>query len=350
MHALNSKNLFAFGILEEAYNTYEETIEANKSANTAPFDPKVYKSRNEMISRAMNKPLNQFIKSNRFIFTSNAEKIHLNNKNILLFDGTTGISRAHSYIHGYPADFHLPSFNAFFNALEVVICLRMIQTGRFPDMPNAYVTNERITTAIERMDERINRLANVYRTQLFQPTPCSLSEEIIPPEFIIFKSLRSLSCNINNHKIIPDSKPVWIVGKNMYVSIPIHKCCTCGRTFIGEQTLKQFIPEYGLPFFSHKYDGSYPPDYSLFKQSKLYSFLYNVQFDGMSKEDRQGLLELLYKTKSMTYFEIARDLNDDINQFERNPEFYGAVKRWKEDLKYISDLVESDLKKGIVIT
>lgn len=342
MHALNASNLLALGLLEEAQSTYEETIAANDFAHSAPFDQKVFKSREHFIKCLMKEPVDRFVHLNYFIFSVKADLIHFDNCDISWLDWITGISLSHYNLVGRPKKYYLPSFNTFFSAVERVICQRIIREGQYPGIHKTlWHDGHAVDSALERMDERINHLADEYRLCFFKTEKCTTIDDICAPELFIFKSLRSLSCNKNDHKVVPDSMSVLLINKNESINIPVHRCLTCGRTFIGEQTLKLFISDFGLPFISRKYDSSYKADYPEYEMSELYSFGYNVRQNGMTKEDRRALLTFLLKNKKMSNFQIVRDLENAINRFENQANFILAVQKWKEDLRFVHDISQS---------
>lgn len=340
MHALNINNLFAFGILEEAYQTYEETIEANDYAQHAPVNQKRYKSREDMIRQAMREPLNRFVRSNRFIFSDEAKEIDLDSRDIMIFDGISGMSLSHYNNVKAVKKHHLPTINTFFDALESVICQKMIRDGEFQGISRTFwLEKKAIDMAMERMDDRINRLAKVYRSQRFRREQCTTTlEQVVVPNLIIFKSLWAISCNVNKHKVIPNTTRALLVNEKKYIDLPTFKCLTCGRTFIGEQSLKLFVSEYGLPLVSREYDSSYEIDYSSFGVSELYTYGYNVRQEGMPKEERRALLICLLETGKMKKFDIVRDIEKAIKLFENRPQDALAVHKWREDLDFLTSL------------
>ena len=293
-----------------------------------------------MIRQMMREPLNRFVQSNRYIFSDEAKQIILNSHDIARFDAISGISLSHYNIVGLAKKYHLPSFNAFYDALESVICQKMIRDGEFQGISRTFwLEKKAIDMAMEKMDDRINRLAKVCRSQRFRREQCTTTlEHVVVPNLIIFKALWAISCNVNKHKVIPDTTRALLVNEKKYIDLPTFKCLTCGRTFIGEQSLKLFVCEYGLPLVSREYDSSYEIDYSSFGVSELYTYGYNVRQEGMSKEERRALLICLLETGKMKKFDIVRDIEKAIKLFENRPQDALAVHKWREDLNFVNSL------------
>lgn len=154
----------------------------------------------------------------------------------------------------------------------------------------------------------------------------------------VFKSLHSISCNLNKHTVVPYVCEVPLLSGSKQVAIPAHRCKTCGRVFVGERMLEEYAREYG-PLFVRRFADGTTTQYSEFAlESKLHSLGYNVVDGELSDQERRNLLKVLLERNAITYLEACRDIENAINMFQERRSFAQAVKKWKSDLKYIGDL------------
>ena len=120
------------------------------------------------------------------------------------------------------------------------------------------------------------------------------------------------------------------------VTFPVHYCTHCQKYFIGEKTLQLFEKNYGKMRIVRKAMGE-SDDFSgeLNAESKLHQLGYNVS-DGKSDEERQALLKYLLKKNYISYFEMARIIEWNINHAQNKPY---ARPKWESDLKFIGEYI-----------
>ena len=91
------------------------------------------------------------------------------------------------------------------------------------------------------IDARITRFVAIS-----EATASTETRQKVSTELIVYHSLNTISCRIKGHEIIPGKRIVSLAANpNQSVSLPIHICQTCHKEFVGEQTYRAFIKEYG---------------------------------------------------------------------------------------------------------
>ena len=169
----------------------------------------------------------------------------------------------------------------------------------------------------------------------------------VSTELIIYRSLNTISCRSKEHEIIPGKRIVSLAANpNQSVSLPIHICQTCHKEFVGEQTYRAFIKEYGrllikpcmdCTITSSEFD-CFPPE------SKLHMLGYNVRDGEMTEQERQLLLLQLLNNNSVSYFEACRDIEQAIRLFSGRPKYEPSIMKWKKDLRFLGDYINGKLK------
>lgn len=196
-----------------------------------------------------------------------------------------------------------------------------------------------VDDAIQVINKRISNLVSFRRRIDYGDSVIDLNSS---KSLTVYKSLNNISCKLYNHSVVPSVVYVSYINAGPF-RLTVHKCETCGKLFIGEQTLKLFTENYGDPLFHIEYDSSYdhPLGFDGFNvESKLHSLGYNVVRGGMDSKQRFLLLSKLIKEGAISYFEVCRSIENNIDLFENNPRFTMAVAKWKEDLHNIA---QSDL-------
>ena len=168
------------------------------------------------------------------------------------------------------------------------------------------------------------------------------------PFFRVFKALHLISCCLNNHEIEKEIVEVRSCDQKKTIRLPIHRCLICGRQFLGQQTLEVYECEYGRLDFDFRYDNNWLDgctitdsyDYEHNGESKLHQLGYNVIQNYYSEEYRHQILMNLLESEKITYFEICRDIEHAIRIFTNVSTHQEAVRKWREDLLFISDYVE----------
>ena len=157
----------------------------------------------------------------------------------------------------------------------------------------------------------------------------------------IYQSLKLISCNQHGHEVSSSFCFCKLAEKEMLVRLPVHICMTCGRHFIGKESIEIYEKIYGILSTRKIRDTvNTDIDFDQFGQSQLYQTGYNVQENGLCDVERKDFLKELIDTKVMTPFEIIRDLEHDIRIFQNSVLHQNAVAKWKSDLAYVNSLIE----------
>ena len=164
----------------------------------------------------------------------------------------------------------------------------------------------------------------------------------------VFSNLHTISCNRKSHHVIPSTRNVNLTNNNAVVYLPVHKCTSCGKTFIGFETLKIYERLYGktstylISDYNNKKFDKDSFEWSKLGESELHKKGYNVKADGMSEQERRELLSSLINSKQMTVFQICRDIESAIKIFDGRDNYKLAVAKWKRDLKFVNELEIED--------
>lgn len=152
----------------------------------------------------------------------------------------------------------------------------------------------------------------------------------------IYENLSSTFCYINKHDIVPGSYTANMTTGSGQIQFPVHFCTQCKKFFIGEKTLRAFESQYGKLLIPKKKMSTTEGFYnSLNMESRLHQFGYNVS-DGRFDAERQALLKALLDGGYITYFEMVRCIEWNINNLKHNT---FALEKWKRDLKYIGQYI-----------
>ena len=203
------------------------------------------------------------------------------------------------------------------------------------------VTQEEVFSAL---DDRFRYLETVFwkdrcgrmTTEARYPREC--------PKLYVYKILSQVSC-YKNHKVVQDECVVDLAGAmGKTVRLPIHRCLTCGKLFIGVESYKIFTEEYGLMLFERLPDESMKRDQDQYfknfnSESKLHRMGYNVAAGGLTEKERRALLISLLENKYMSYLEICADIENAIRIFEGRPNYDAALTKWRRDLRFIAEYV-----------
>jgi hypothetical protein len=125
------------------------------------------------------------------------------------------------------------------------------------------------------------------------------------PFFSVYKALHLISCSLNNHEIEKEIVEVRSCDQRKTIHLPVHYCLTCGRFFLGQQTLEVYEREYGRLDFDFRYDNNWLDgctitdsyDYEHNGESKLHQLGYNVIQNYYSEETRHKILINLLEIK-----------------------------------------------------
>lgn len=319
-YALNPKNLALLGLLDDFYQLYYDvdqiySNEFEQSEWNSDIDKKV---RNKIRNL-----LDGFFKVTTYVFTQEYPIIHPN---------TISLNIARAFVdvkHPQPLrlEYKMVAFGKFLTVLQDMVAVIIQQRKR----------HEKTNITIERATELINEnilllIGNCYTDH----TPTPTAE---PDRLIVFKSLSHISCNVKRHIIDSDIVLVETIKDNKVVKLPIHSCKTCGRLFIGAQTLTVFEEMYGRMLIRTTADVTPKIDsFDYFNsESELHQYGYNVVEGELSESERHTILIRLLETKKMTEFQIKRDIENAIRLFCNDSRFVNAVPKWKKDLIFLSE-------------
>lgn len=344
---LNTKNLAMIGILEDVYSVFDLLITSIQTASIkdqgffeylstispASVDATSQLQTFQYMSSARDaiiEELDGLLYSNRFIFSSDSLPFHVDNE---MFGHIFGWSVLDAPKHG-PVCY--PTFTTFLHSIEDAVYDRLAReytanTGKpFYDR-TAY-------------GKHIQGVADVYRAHRAH---YSVSETLLV-DAILYRCLHQVSCNLLNHRVVSTIKPVAVLSSGKCIDFPIHHCETCGKNFVGIQTLKAYSDDFGNPYLNYSTDSDNSSDFSAFpSMSELYKTGYNVRQAGMSEAERRALLKGLIDRDSSSYMGICRDLGSAISRFQSIPRYDEAVKKWKADLKYVTTYVLGTAKDQV---
>lgn len=323
-YELNAKNLALLGVLDECHQLYSdiEAIYAEEFEHTM-WPQQV---QDKALSR-IRKRLDAFLSDKTYLFTQDYLRIHPNSdamrKNTFFLEIRN------------PRPLHLVckmvSFGEFLKILQefaaTILCRRKSHD-------HIYISAEK---AINLINENIISLVNSKTKSHIDP--CPMHERRTVGQLIVFRSLALISRNTKTHDVISDWIFVKALKDGKSIKLPVHVCKTCGRIFIGYETLKVFEAIYGklLVRIVAEKNCSEPYDYAFNGESELHQYGYNVVEDGMSEAERHLLLVTLLKENKLTQFQIIRDIENAIQMFDGNDRFMNAVSKWKSDLLFISE-------------
>lgn len=339
-YMLSPENLALFGALDDAYNAYvqiqelhEQVCSENIRQNSGHFTLSRDKIHYICLSR-YKKILNVFYSKHFRIFS---EQFYFK------FVNTDGLEyvRFCEYVKSKDPKkgfYRLKdiSFKSFLFCLEKIavtqIANKLMKNDFLPiwDNVDSWIRYCAATTWIQR---RVD-----FENEADVPSA---------PDLIVFKTLNTVSCRLNNHEVIPEICLIpMIKNKKRAIKVPAHKCKTCGRLFIGEITYKIYNNEYGFLFFRKRSDDTEGNTFLRFaEESKLHSYGYNVIDGELSEKQRRDIIIRVLESGEMTYLEICRDIENAISIFNYNKNFILAITKWKSDLEFLGNYILDNPKQ-----
>lgn len=323
-YELNSKNLALLGVLDKCHQLYSDI----EDIYAAEFEHTMWP--NQVQDRTMpkiRKLLDAFLSEMTYLFTQDYLRIHPNSdamRKTLFFLEVK-----------HPKPLH--------------IRCKMVSFGDFLKITQEFVaailctrkSYDHIYVSMEKTIELINKniISLVERSTQSHTDTISIQENQEVNQLIVFKSLALISCNTKAHDVVS----AWILVKalksDQCVNLPVHVCKTCGRIFIGYETLKVFEGIYGkllVKIIAEKNCGEFY-DYTFSGESELHQYGYNVVEGKMSEAERHFLLVTLLREKKLTRFQIVRDIEKALQIFGDDYRFVNAVSKWKDDLLFIAE-------------
>lgn len=196
---------------------------------------------------------------------------------------------------------------------------------------NTKITMNDTLTKIDRhIENYVQEHSQVRRFQVYNPqvtTPCSV--------LYIYKNLSSTGCRLQHHAVVARTCVIDLVSGDGKISIPVHYCKDCSKYFIGQTTLALFEKNYGKLLVRKQKIDDTNLAIELNLESVLHQFGYNVS-DGRSEKERQQLLITLLNSHRVSYLEMVRCIEFNIQLHCNHPE---AVMKWQRDLKYIGNYI-----------
>ena len=323
-YQLKIKNLAAIGILEDFFDIYcflqsqSKLLEVkNKSNNTI----------NKQLKEIFKEKFNELLKKHTYVFSDRYEPLYINcSLKDLNFYSIALRDKSTSYIYSFK------NFPEFLKECQYLIVKAILKTKRQIDK------NVSFEEVWEDFNSHIFDVAYqcVKNNKKTTESPLSIST------LIVYKSLSSISCNLNNHTIKPTRLEVPLINKGQYVILPIHVCETCNKRFVGNQTIRAYEKIFGKMIFDGYNDSHSNRKLITFSnESKLHRLGYNVIEGKLLEKERREILEYLINNHIMTDFEIRKDIENAISIFDGNPKYDNAVYKWQSDLVYLTDLQNS---------
>ena len=328
-------NLASIGELEDAYALYENSVALHSDAVQAyrAAHPNGIPDMDHICRKEFRELVNNYYNAHLYLFTSEYRNLYTTTE--ILFHlaplyltpsreaPTTLVLRRHTFAH-------------FLQALALGAAIKIHNRKEYEQ--NSLSVEESLAL----IDARIKRFVAMSAA----PDSIATSQNV-STELIIYRSLNTISCRSKEHEIIPGKRIVSLAANpNQSVSLPIHICQTCHKEFVGEQTYRAFIKEYGrllikpcmdCTITSSEFD-CFPPE------SKLHMLGYNIRDGEMTEQERQLLLLQLLNNNSVSYFEACRDIEQAIRLFSGRPKYEPSVMKWKKDLRFLGDYINGKLK------
>ena len=358
VYALTPSSLISFGIFEETYEFYlsmqdfcADLVEKHKLPTVSGYFYEIKDINNggraylsltdanqirEKCRKEFRKRLISFCNENFMYFADPNPTKYIKDMNLYRFwfitqknktIEITGEDGKKHYFFGFHGGYI--SFQSFLTDIEYFIACAVMSERR---EAGKVLTIENV---LEGINQRINTIVEVKRESAIKECDTALTE---PATIYVFKALHNITCIRQNHDVVPSVRNIPLLAETKQIEIPAHLCKTCGKVFIGERMLEEYVKEYGW-LFVRRFSDDTTPEYSSFAlESKLHSLGYNVVDGGYTEKERHTLLKLLLERKAITYLEACRDIENAIDMFYDRRNFQLAVKKWRTDLKYIGDL------------
>lgn len=323
-YELNTKNLALLGSLDKCRQLYNDI----GAIYAAEFEHTMWPHQiQDKATSKIRKRLDAFLSEMTYLFTQDYLHIHPNSdamRKTISFLETKRQKPLHLVCKIVPFGEFLKKLQEF---AAIILCRRKAYD-------HIYISTEK---AIELINENIISLVN-NKTKSHMHS-FQIHKNQTADQLIVFRSLSLISCNTKTHDVVSDWVFVKTLRNDQYISLPVHACKTCGRVFIGRETLNVFEGIYGklLVRVVTEKGCSESYDYAFNLESELHQYGYNVVAGKMSETERQHLLVTLLKENKMTRFQIMRDIEKAIHVFDGDYRFVNAVSKWKNDLLFISE-------------
>lgn len=331
-YALTKENLAYMGVYEpfyELYQLYREILsEFLKEDEDGKEGFKQLKNVKKLSNNNVRLLFNDFFKNYSSVFleedyTFHANAVFINRVDIIEIKKTKPLTLEVSFV----------SFPKFLNQLEWAVAF-LICNKKEKEILCPF--NEEI--ALKAINDKIHKCVDKNKLNQCMNFDATKYQSEICTELNVYSNLKNVSCNSKRHEIY-SSNCLCRVPNDKVVRLPIHICKTCGKYFIGMESLKIYEKIYGK-IIAIKYKDNEQCLYNNFGESELYKTGYNVKENGMTDIERQDHLKFLIETNKMKPFGIIRDLEYAINIHKYKYSDRFAVERWKRDLEYVNNYID----------
>lgn len=331
--AFNENNLAVMGLYDTVYDMYVNLQNFYNSAikqldtSTISFPDKADAACRNQVRQV----LEAFLTGYTNFFTRDYEKLHITAYSL------HGFSMLKTEHGAKPLQVSVSdiTFHSFLNELLMVVVRTMAQQKN-----RQYPGNE-LDGVFEEVNQYIDSLAMQYRKRIpvtAENTKCQESRNLF-----VFSQFSLISCNQKQHSVVPDTFLAEKLDGSGFYNLPIHRCITCGRQFVGKYTLDYYQRAYGKIRVTTQRD-QISKDRNTFQdwnlESDLHKAGYNVVEGLLSEANRRSILIQLLKSGKMTYFEISRDIKNAISIQQHLPSRASAIAKWKSDLAFLSKYIE----------
>lgn len=328
---LTETNMINLGIYDDIKNLYDDIYDSCRNAiNKCQNDNEMFAVIHN-IDEVYRNILDDFFKKYTYVFTDECTRLCVNvpaARNLFFISIKDHPSKPLGLI------FSFSTFKKFVKNLEHVSVM-LVWWNKQKQLPK--ISYENIRKQIcQHIENLVTKSISNNETDSLQ----AYQDE----ELIIYNNLTAIECNVKKHRLSNQRLTVYTLNDSP-VSLTVHRCLDCGKVFLGKETLLAYERVVGKLLIRtlDTIEKSKNNDaYSSFKlQSELYSWGYNVQKEGLSEKERQDLLINLLNKNKITLFAMRRDIEKAINIFKHHPQFALALKKWKSDLEFINEYVES---------
>ena len=332
--AFNEANLAIMGLYDAVYDMYVDLHTIYSSAIEQLDTTKISFPRmaDDACKSQVRRVLDAFLSHHTSFFSRDYNKLHINAY------GLNGFSMLDVRHGNQPLQITVRfiTFHSFLEELFAIV-VRVLALRR--NRQNPYVE---LDSVYEEVNQHIDSLAAQYRKRIAAaPANKKVSEDT---HLFVYVQFSLISCNQKKHTVVSDMFCAEKLNGTGFYNLPIHRCATCGRKFVGKYTLDFYQKEFGKIRVAVQKDltTDNPSAFEgLRAESQLHSQGYNVVEGQMSETERRNLLIRLLQSGEMTYFAICRDIKNAIHTQQHLPFHAPAVAKWKSDLEFLSKYIES---------
>ena len=286
------------------------------------------KNADKAVIRKVRKICEPLLNEYTFVFIDDDFKIHATAKGFEMFSFLDVNIRRPSKTGDYPTFvWRKKSFSSFLIEIQYTVT-RIIHNRTIREKPSYDFTR-----LSDEINEHIKNVALISETKYVKPLKAeeSTADEIL----FIFDKLSSTLCYRYNHPVVPEIIAVDCLNVDRKIILPVHYCKFCKKYCIGRITLEIFEKNYGKLIIEKRMLDDYGGFQNFRSESKLHSLGYNVINGEMTESERHKLLVYLLESRKISYLEICSTIEGNIQLFKDSYRHSLAVKKWKEDLKFI---------------